>query len=225
MNKKQIVALLKLRGVTKLEQGETVAQAIERTGGEATVEEMMEVEADVEKKNITKDEATQAFEAYNEVLKKEKQLEADVEYRKKQELSKYAEVINEIEEITKGIAEAYAQELKELDEEKKIASLTVKQYLIQIGAESTEFPSLGKAVFVEKSRVYSINEDKDMVEVVTKLKEKFPDSYKEYFTQYPKFALKKMDGLISLGLGSREEFKEMGIDYSSEREFQIKPSK
>ncbi|WP_338764065.1 hypothetical protein WAF17_20970 [Bernardetia sp. ABR2-2B] len=179
----------------------------------------------VEEKIISKNEAVDAFRAYNEVLEKENQLDARTETRRKEELADYADVINEITEITKGIAEEHAAELKELDEEKKIAALTVQQYLTQISSESTEFAGLGKAVFVEKGRTYSINEDKDMVEVLELFKSKYPDSYEGYFTEYPKFAFKKMDGLISLGLGSKEEFKKMGIDYSSEREFQLKPIK
>ena len=43
MNKIQHIELLKLRGISKLSKGESIAAAIEKTGGQPTVSEMMKV--------------------------------------------------------------------------------------------------------------------------------------------------------------------------------------
>ena len=39
----QMIELLRIRGITKLEKGETVDSAIEASGGEQTLEEMVKV--------------------------------------------------------------------------------------------------------------------------------------------------------------------------------------
>jgi hypothetical protein len=47
MNKKQMVGLLKLRGITKLDKGQSVFDAIELSGGEPSISEMEWVDAEI----------------------------------------------------------------------------------------------------------------------------------------------------------------------------------
>ena len=54
MNKIQYIELLKLRGITELEKGETVGMAIRKTGGEATEAEMVLVNENAMKHFIDK---------------------------------------------------------------------------------------------------------------------------------------------------------------------------
>ncbi len=43
MNKIQYIQLLSLRGITELDKGQSVAEAIRKSGGEPTLEEMVKV--------------------------------------------------------------------------------------------------------------------------------------------------------------------------------------
>lgn len=178
-----------------------------------------------EEDKVSRKEMEQAYTEYLEHLDEleaiqinKKNVKADIQTKYQTYLDAMIKEFDEVDEKSDSV-------VKDSQSKLEAAEKTLQKYISQNGGGTVVLPNKGSFGFYEKKPAYIFEDESKALETMQKFKDKFPTNYSNFLTGFPKFGVTKIRGLINQDFITEEELSEMGIMYSCEKSFEVKPPK
>lgn len=181
---------------------------------------------EVQEDKVSRKEMEQAYSEFWEYQDELDAIEASKKAAKADIQKEYQEYLDEMEAKFDKVDSDKETDLKDSQAKLEAAEKILQKYISEKGGGTVVFPDTkGSFGYFEKKPAYIFEDEEKALETMQKFKDKFPNNHSNFLTGYPKFSVTKMRGLIANDFITEDELSEMGIMYSCEKSFEVKPPK